>query len=99
MKIVGQQRDENVLGVNVYAAIMDEANFVSRPRALLVDTPVRHRDVPGAVGFIKSAYWESKTLWYVIEWIVEGFAPQAKAAWVCEIHNEMEVLAHASLVH
>jgi len=88
---------ESVLGLQLFAAMMDEANFNPRPRALRKNTPVRHRDRPNAVGFVQSAYVDSNDIWYVIDWIVEGFAPQAKATWVREIDNEMEVLAYATL--
>jgi hypothetical protein len=33
----------------------------------------------------------------VIDWLVEGFAPQAKATWVRELPTEMHLLAIVSL--
>lgn len=87
--------NDNVLGQNIFAAIVDEANFV--PQALPAGTPVSHRDRPEAVGVIDGSYWEKNKLWYVVEWIVEGFSPQVKATWVRELPTEMHLLAYASL--
>lgn len=67
------------------------------PRPFRLGTPVRHRDKPEVVGVIEGAYWEAKTLWYVIDWLVDGFAPQAKATWVRELPTEMHLLAIVSL--
>lgn len=83
------------LGQNLFAVVVDEANYA--PPALPVGTPVSHRDRPEVVGVIEGSYWEKSKLWYVVEWIVEGFAPQVRSTWVRELPTEMHLLAYASI--
>jgi hypothetical protein len=89
--LVTSEQDQAVLGLNVFAAIMDEANFA--PPTMPAGTPIRHRDHPDVVGVVASAYFDRSKLWYVIDWLVEGFAPQVKATWVRELPSEMHLLA------
>jgi len=89
--------NERALGKNLFAAVMDEANF--GPRALPSGTPVNHRDRPEVVGVIEGSYWDKSNLWYQVEWVVgaESFAPQVRSTWVRELPTEMHLLAYASL--
>lgn len=82
---------QHLLGLNVYGAIMDEANFMSRP-LLCEDTPVRHCDLPDVVGVIRSSFREKGHWWYVVDWLQEGFAPQVRGDWIRELPSAMHLL-------
>jgi len=60
---------------------------------LRVGAPVQHRTRPDAVGVIERAFYDGSALYYVVEWLVEGFAPQIPAGWVRELPSEMHLLA------
>jgi hypothetical protein len=84
--------DDLPLGYNVFSAMMDEANFTGRP-LLRENTPVRHCDLPEVVGVIRSSFREKGRWWYVVDWLVEGFAPQIRGDWLRELPSEMHLLA------
>jgi hypothetical protein len=85
------KNDPKVLGLQVYAAIMDEANFMGPP-LLPANTPVRHRDRPDVVGVIRSSSWIDGEAWYTVEWLAEGFAPQVRKDWIRELPSAMHLL-------
>lgn len=86
------EQNDAVLGLNVGVGIMDEANFNPRLGILPEGTPVRHLDLPEVVGVIRSYYREDYKTWYVIDWLVEGFAPQAREDWIRELPSAMHLL-------
>ena len=85
--------DDPPLGMNVFAAILDEANYNPRAGVLPVGAPIRHRDLPDVVGVIRSSFRENYQWWYVVDWLVEGFAPQAREDWIRELPSAMHLLA------
>jgi hypothetical protein len=58
-----------------------------------IGMPVRHRDLPDVVGIVSAAYYDRSSLHYVIDWLVEGFAPNVHWTTVCELPSEMHLLA------
>jgi len=87
-----QESEKHVLGMNLFGVIMDEANF-ERPPVLPAGTPVRHFEQHDVVGVVKTHFFEGKRIWYVIDWLKGGFAPQMKKTWVRELPSEMHLLA------
>ena len=87
------QNDPAELGLNLFVGIMDEANFNPRAGVLPVGTPIRHRSLPEVVGVIRSSFMDDYKWWYVIDWLVEGFAPQARQDWIRELPSAMHLLA------
>lgn len=90
----GAESELRVLGLNVYAAVLDEANFVEKP-SFPVGTPVQHRDHEKVVGVVSGHFFDKKRLNYVVDWLTEGFAPNVRKSVLRELPSEMHLLALA----
>ena len=62
-------------------------------RVMSNGTPVRHCDLADVVGVVCGHFWERGMLYYLIDWLVEGFAPHVTSTCVRELPSEMHLLA------
>jgi hypothetical protein len=92
--VVGNE-DPAVLGLNVYAAILDEANFMGRTKAIPNGTPVKHRSHPEMVGVVAGSSQDGSDWYYRIDWVKEPdwpFAGVFRHDWIEELPSAMHLL-------
>ena len=56
-------------------------------------TPIRHRDREDVTGVIRGHCFENKRIYYLVDWLVEGFAPQVLKSHVRELPSPLHLLA------
>ena len=56
-------------------------------------TPVRHANLREVTGVVQGHYFEGSVAWYVVEWLVEGFAPCIERTKIREIASPLHLLA------
>ena len=59
-------------------------------------TPVRHRDKSEVTGVIRGHCFEDKRVYYLVDWLVEGYAPQVLKSHVRELPTPLHLLASQS---
>ena len=64
-----------------------------RKRVLPSGAPVRHSSNEEVIGTVCGHFWERGATWYVIDWIVEGYAPCIKQEHVSEVASPLHLLA------
>lgn len=60
-------------------------------------TAVRHRDVDGVVGVVRGYWHEAGSVYYIVEWAGEGFAPNINERYVVALPSPLHMLALAAV--
>jgi hypothetical protein len=56
-------------------------------------TPIRHAALRHVTGVVQSHFFEDFEVWYVIDWVADGFAPNVKWDTVRELPSALHLLA------
>lgn len=59
-------------------------------------TPVRHVDKPEVTGVIRGHCFEGRRVHYLVDWLVDGYAPQVLKSHVRELPSPLHLLASQS---